>query len=130
MKNVNCEGFSISKLECPKLDVIGVYRSQEGIVQDLIWQLQELITPGRTTVIGGDMNICALANPKNYISESLREMGFSQLVKNATLIEGGMIDHVYIKQGEITKVSYIIEEFPKYYSDHDGVGIILWEEEP
>ena len=130
LTNVNCEGFSMSKLECPQSDVIGIYRSQEGNVTDLILQLEALISKGRTTVIGGDMNICALGHPKNYISESLREMGFSQIVKNATHIEGGMIDHVYIKQGEITEVSYIIEEFPKYYSDHDGVGIILWEEEP
>ena len=129
IKNVNCEGFSISKFECPKLDVIGIYRSQEGNVRDLILKLEALITSGRTTVIGGDMNICALANPKNYMSESLREMGFNQVVKNATHIEGGMIDHIYVKQGETKKVSYIIEEFPKYYSDHDGVGIILWEEE-
>ena len=56
-------------------------------------------------------------------------MGFNQVVKNATHIEGGMIDHIYVKQGETKKVSYIIEEFPKYYSDHDGDDIILWEEE-
>ena len=56
------------------------YRSQEGNVRDLILELEALITSGRTTLIGGDMNICALANPKNYVSESLREMEFSQLV--------------------------------------------------
>ena len=128
IQNINCEGFSISKLECLKYDIIGVYRSQSGNVKDLVLKLESLIINGRTTVIGGDINICALTNPRNLLSESLREIGFNQVVKQATHIEGGLLDHVYIKQGEIQTL-YIIEEFTKYYSDHDGLSIILWEEE-
>ena len=33
VKNINCEGFSLTKFESDKLDVIGVYRSQEGNVK-------------------------------------------------------------------------------------------------
>ena len=57
--NVSCAGFSITKIESDKLDVIGIYRSQEGSVTDLIIQLKNLITDGKTTIIGGDFNnIC------------------------------------------------------------------------
>ena len=78
-------------------------------------------------MLGGDFNICALAHPNNYVTKSLEEKGFKQIVRKATHIEGGLIDHVYLIQGENSKFSYIIENFPKYYSDHDGIGLILWE---
>ena len=52
-------------------------------------------------------------------------MGFNQLMQKSTHIEGGLIDHVYLYQGEHKKVPYILEDFPKYYSDHDGIGLVL-----
>ena len=126
-RNINYEGFSITKIENDKYDIIGVYRSQEGDVMNLITQLEILITEGKTTVIGGDMNVCGLAHPKNYITVTLIEKGFKQLVKKSTHIEGGLIDHMYLIQGKYDKFTYQVEEFPKYYSDHDGLGIILCE---
>ena len=128
-ENANSEGYSITKIESEKMDVIGIYRSQEGNVTSLITKLKSLITAGNTTVVGGDFNICALAYPNNYITKSLEERGFKQIVEKSTHIEGGIIDHVYLIQGDDSKFKYIIEEFPKYYSDHDGLGLILWEEE-
>ena len=68
-----------------------------------------------------------MAHPNNYITQSLAEIGATQLVVTATHIEGGLIDHVYLIQGEGIKFSYNIKNFPKYYSDHDGLGLILWE---
>ena len=50
-----------------KLDVIGVYRSQEGSVTNLITQLQNLISGRKTTIIGGDFNICTLSHPNNCV---------------------------------------------------------------
>ena len=32
----------------------------------------------------------------------------------------------YMKEKN-NKVAHIIEEFPKYYSDHDGIGLVLTE---
>ena len=74
--NVNYDGFSITKIESEKLDIIGIYRSQEGSVTTLIMQLENLIIDGKTIIIGGDVNICTLANPKNYVTQSLKEIGF------------------------------------------------------
>ena len=129
VKNINCEGFSLTKFESDKLDVIGVYRSQEGNVTRLITELKLLMKEEKLTVIGGDMNICLLAHPRNYVTQSLLEIGFKQLVSKATHIEGGLLDHVYLYKGETRKVSHIIEYFPKYYSDHDGIGLVLTEME-
>ena len=43
VRNINCDGFSLTKFESDKLDVIGVYRSQEGNVTRLITELKLLI---------------------------------------------------------------------------------------
>ena len=106
-----------------------MYRSQEGNVTRLITELKLLMKEEKLTVIGGDMNICLLAHPRNYVTQSLLEIGFKQLVSKATHIEGGLLDHVYLYEGKTRKVSHIIEYFPKYYSDHDGIGLVLTEME-
>ena len=61
------------------------------------------------------------------MTSTLKERGFLQIVKTATHIEGGVLDHVYINiyGGEL---SWDIAVFPKYYSDHDGIGLTLWTE--
>ena len=94
---------------------------------ELISQLETLIDPSKTSVIGGDLNICALAQPNNCVTTCLKEIGFEQIVTRATHIEGGLIDHVYIAQGENVKFAWVLEDFPKYYSDHDGLCLTLWE---
>ena len=113
-RNINSEGISITKLESDKLDLVGIYRSQEGSVTTLIEHLESLITKGKTTLVGGDFNICALGNPNNYITQSLKEIGFTQLIRKSTHIEGGLIDHIYLIEGKGSKISYSVEIFPKY----------------
>ena len=125
--NINREGFSLTKLESEKMDIIGIYRSQTGNVVDIVNVLTDITDNRRTTVIGGDVNICALTQKNNYVTASLKEMGFKQIVTSATHISGGAIDHVYIKQGSSTRFDWSLEYMPKYYSDHDGLGLTMWE---
>ena len=94
-------------------------------MRDLVRILETLIDETRTTIIGGDFNVCALKLPNNHVTQMLKGNGFLQLVNTATHIEGGVLDHVYIKQDGY-KFSWDIEEFPKYYSDHDSLGLTLW----
>ena len=119
--NVNNEGFSITKVEHEKLDIIGVYRSQNGDVTNLIRELTKLVDVEKTTVIGGDFNICVLAKENNIVTTSLRQLGFKQIVTQATHVHGGAIDHMYISQGFTDKFEPYLEYIPKYYSDHDGL---------
>ena len=44
-----------------------------------------------------------------------------------THIDGRTIDHIYIRNVENTRYKWTLEYFPKYYSDHDGLGLTLWE---
>ena len=117
----------MSKVTSENVDVVGVYRSQEGDLRQLTKILETLIDDAKTTVIGGDLNICALKNPNNVVSQTLKDRGFEQVVRIATHIEGGLLDHVYIRSGENKKFDWGLEIFPKYYSDHDGIGLTLWE---
>ena len=57
----------------------------------------------------------------------MRENKFEQCVRRATHTEGGLIDHIYIRQGNKKEFSCTVEHLPKYYSDHDGLGVIFWK---
>ena len=124
-KNINGDGFSLSKVKSEDLDVIGVYRSQNGSVVEIIKELQKLLDMGKMTLIGGDFNLCALKQPKNHITASLKELGFHQLVTEPTHIEGGAIDHIYKFPQYINSFDWNLEYCPKYYSDHDGLYVTI-----
>ena len=74
------------------------------------------------------MNICLRAHPDNYITKNLKELGFQQVVAESTHIDGGLIDHIYLSTNEKIVSKWIVDYFPKYYSDHDAVGLILFED--
>ena len=93
----------------------------------MIKQLTDLIAKEKTTIIGGDFNVCGLKYPSNLITEELRKLEFEQIVKEATHIDGGLLDHLYIKQGKDSDFDWELEVSPKYYSDHDCTGITLWK---
>ena len=67
IKNIRKEGFCISMVTSENIDVVGLYRSQEGDLRHLTKILETLIDDTKTTVIGGDLNICALKNPNNVV---------------------------------------------------------------
>ena len=125
--HISMDGFSISKIEYENLVVIGVYRSTDGNVKNLLNVLQDLVDTEKTTVIGGDMNICILKQRKNLLTQTLENMDFNQLVAQATHVDGGALDHIYVREGQKSRHSLTIEYFAKYYSDHDGICLTIRE---
>ena len=109
------------------MDVVGIYRSQDGNMNQLIEKLEDMIDDKKTTIVGGDLNICLMSSPHNYVTKKMQDRGFKQLVNKATHIEGGLIDHVYVRTVKDSQYSWNIEDFPKYYSDHDSIGLTLWK---
>ena len=78
-------------------------------------------------MIGGDFNICQARNKQNKVAKCLASLGFRQLVKEATHIEGGHIDHIYVSRGI---ESSDIQIYSPYYTalDHDALCLsIKWE---
>ena len=65
------------------------------------------------------LNICYLSTRNNRISKYLEQNGFSQLVREATHIQGRLIDHFYLKQADKVKSSVL--RYSPYYSDHDAI---------
>ena len=124
-RNINGDGFSLSKVTSEDLNIIGVYRSQNGSVVEIIKELQKILDMGKITLIGGDFNLCVLKHPKNHITASLEELGFNQLVTEPTHIEGGAIDHIYKSHQQINRLEWNLEYCPKYYSDHDGLYVTI-----
>ena len=62
--NLNGEGFQITKMSSENLDVICIYRSENGLVQDLFQQLCSILTPLKPTFICGDFNFLFLEKCK------------------------------------------------------------------
>ena len=87
--------------------------------------LIEFIDVRKTTLITVDFNVCTKKDPKNAITKMLEGLGFKQLVKEATHVQGGHIDHCYWldkgKKWEWPK----LEQYSPYYSDHEGLLITL-----
>ena len=82
-----------------------------------------MITPGKSTLITGDFNICMLNHGKNRMSKALMENGFNQMIRNATHIRGGHIDHVYWKDGDHMGKTPTLEMYCPHYSDHDALSV-------
>ena len=88
--------MQLSTFSATNLDVISIYRSKEGNKREFIRQLKSMLSVGKVTVISGDFNICLADRKSNQISSTLQALGFEQLVNEATHIEGGHLDQVYI----------------------------------
>ena len=114
--------MQVMKTIYEKIEVINVYRSSNGKQKELIEKLQQTINPKKLTIISGDFNLCAREEKTNRVSKFLEEIGFSQLVKEASHIQGRIIDHVYIN---CTEAVIDLERYSPYYSDHDALLVTL-----
>ena len=115
--------MQISKVTSENIDVISVYRSQKEAFLSLKNQVQALLDPNKTTLIVGDFNFCYKIS-ENEFSKFMKKYKFNQLVEAATHVEGGLLDHAYLKcvgnQREAT-----VELCSNYYSDHDTVTVFI-----
>ena len=87
--------IQVSKLSSDSLDVIGVYRSKQCRVG--LENISALINSDKTTIIIGDFNVCYNQHPSHPLIKMLLEIGFQQLVTQATHIEDDLIDHIYFR---------------------------------
>ena len=125
VKKIHNSSLSMIVATFKMFDVLSVYRFSDSTnLQDFTNQVQEYIDFTRTVIVLGDFNIDLLKQPENLFSQSMKGLGFKQLVLQATHISGSLIDHVYafLPNGEQCEVFKI---HPLYYSDHDAVCFIL-----
>ena len=113
--------MQISKLVSNEVEVIVVYRSEKGNLNDLVEHLKKIINREENTVITGDFNICYISNRKNKVTKYLENDGFSQLMNEATHIKGRHIDHLYFRPGNKPVETPSVYRYSPYYSDHDAI---------
>ena len=118
--------IQISKFTSKIIDVVSVYRSNGCKIrfQDV---LKNRISETKSTLIVGDMNICYQENGNDKNIQYLEANKFKQIAIGATHLQGGHIDHVYLKDPHANFRSYDVETYSPYYTsrDHDGLLITL-----
>ena len=77
--------------------MLGVYRSCNSDFEVLVEQLQSIISLDKSTIVGGDFNLDIFQHKSNVLTDYLSSVGFKQVVSKSTHIEGGLIDHCYIR---------------------------------
>ena len=108
------------------MDIISVYSSSGAKLEELSAELLIIFNPSKTTVICGDLNVCYNSQRNNRVTTTLETHGFEQLVKEATHLQGGLIDHVYLHQvNDVFKPEVSI--YSPYYcaTDHDAILLHL-----
>ena len=102
------------------INIINVYRSSDCGQEHFCSNMVDLINEDSSCVVLGDFNICSRLQSKSTLSKCFSNNGFHQIVREATHIQGRIIDHVYCRE----KNSYRIldlERYSPYYSDHDAL---------
>ena len=128
VQDVVTEKIQLMKLSGQNLDLIAVYKAPTGNDGELRDQIQSLIDEHRSTLILGDFNMCFIDNRNCRTTKYLTASNFKQLVHEATHIDGGHIDQVYLKSDSI--VASVELHSPYYTSkDHDALCITLPETE-
>ena len=119
--------LQVTKLSTNTLDIVNIYRSQEESFNSVKRHLQNLVNINKNTLIIGDFNFCYLEKTNN-LRNYLDEQEFRQLVSNATHINGGLLDQVYIRQVEGINGAMGMQ-MSNYYSDHDTITVLIQQEE-
>ena len=118
VKDITQTKFQVTKLSTPEIDIISVYRSQGANNIHLVHELISAINSEKTSIICGDFNLCFADDKINVLMKRLQDQGFCQLVKSATHIRGGHIDHVYSNHDH-KKFEVDVMMYSPYYTSHD-----------
>ena len=125
--HIKTDKSQMTRLSTPYVDVINIYRSQGANNSELVEDLRQLIQEGYPTIICGDLNMCFLTNRKNEVTRLLEGLGFEQLVKEASHLLGGHIDHAYSNLHHCSRLKAHIQMHSPYYTsrDHDAFLITI-----
>ena len=119
--DVKEDRYQMSKLESNEYDVICVYRSSDSNPenqQTFASVLMSMVNVQKITFILGDFNLNSSGNESSVLSKVMLDFGFSQLVKEPTHNQGGIIDHCYLSNNILPNDVKLTQK-PVYYTDHD-----------
>ena len=116
------EDFSAVSLRTAKFQIIFLYLSSGCDKQELFNLLDQWILNDIPTAVMGDMNEDIFK--KSKFDLIMTSKGFDQLIKEATYIEGSLIDHIYINRA-MKKKNILTKVESCYYSDHDIITLYI-----
>ena len=121
--DIKKENMQLSQFKSSVLDIIVLYRSQQGRQKELNEYLKRMKNIEKPQIIIGDFNFCYLAKTSSSTRSYLEAESYHQFVMKPTHIEGHLLDQAYLKDTkEIIDIT--VETQSKYYSDHKGIAII------
>ena len=123
IEDITEEKIQLTKLAGKEFELIVVYKAPAGKDSVLASHLERMINLNKTTIVCGDFNMCFIDSRRNKSTSFLLENNFRQLVHEATHIDGGHIDHVYIRSTE--SLAVLTELYSPYFTakDHDAMLI-------
>ena len=124
---IKTDKFQMTKLSTPDVDIINIYRSQGANNLELAEDLRQTISRYHPTIICGDLNMCFLTKRDNEVTKLLEGLGFKQLIREASHLLGGHIDHVYSNLHLCSRFKVDIQMYSPYYTsqDHDAFFITI-----
>ena len=120
---INTELYQISKVSSKNFDIVNVYCSHGMNKAQFLRDIGSLLRGVKPTFIVGDFNINFLHDPKDSIIQKITSNGFKQIVEDPTHVEGGLLDHVYIRGVPFEFKPHIQIDF-RHYTDHGAITII------
>ena len=123
-EKIKLPNLQITQMSSEELDVIAMYRSAGCKMETVIENLSQLIDRTKSVIVCGDMNFCFSASQDNSFVKYVTRQGFDQMVKEATHIEGGLIDHVYFRSGG-PPLKADVSIYSPYYTAHDHDALLV-----
>ena len=120
----NKEGFQIAKITLNRLNILNVYRSSSVSAGDFCDKLKEFLASTEKQLVFGDFNVCGQREKTTKIRSFLSQLRFTQLVTEATQIQGRQIDHIYV-DNELKSDVLDVERYSMYYTDHDALMLTM-----
>ena len=119
--------YQMTMISSIDLDIINIYRSLGAPSNQLMTDIRRLLNLAKSTIIVGDLNICAVKEKFHTIIRYLTRLGFQQKVSFPTHDGGGHLDHVYIYEPPESdrRQQYKVLQQSVYFTDHDILFICM-----
>ena len=128
-KDIALETLQITKCHVEGVDSITVYRSSSHSILETTEAIKSITDVNKPTLIKGDFNLCTIKDGNNSVTANLEKLGFKQIVRKATHIEGGHIDHCYWLDKTQIWEQPKLERYSPYWTDHDALLVTIRRKE-
>ena len=121
VNDIKKQKMQLTKMESLELDIISVYRSEQGNTSELLEHIIELIAPDKNTVLCSDFNIWYPSTRNNRVNKYLEQKVFTQLMNEPTNIQGRLLDHFYFRPRQKDQLKTEVFRYSPYYADYDAI---------